>query len=93
MLLLQGKDRVMNEYDIGESGTNEELKIVSLDRIDQTAVPLAAIPWPINMDLDPERHRTDIPLILLANDEVRDRQGSTRCTPGRARAENKAAQD
>lgn len=59
----------MVEYDIGESADGY-LEILSLDRLDQTAVPLAGIQWPSPEDLDPDVHRLDLPLILVANDEV-----------------------
>ncbi|XP_045491069.1 cilia- and flagella-associated protein 251-like [Colias croceus] len=67
-LVSLGTDRMMVEYDIGES-SEEYLEVLSLDRFDQTAVPLAGIPWPTPADIDAENYRTDIPMILVANDE------------------------
>lgn len=64
-----GADRIMVEYDIGES-SDDYLEILSLDRIEQSAVPLCGIPWPNSPDVDPELQRTDLPMILIANDEV-----------------------
>ncbi|OWR40975.1 putative WD repeat domain 66 [Danaus plexippus plexippus] len=69
-LLSLGMDRIMVEYDIGES-SEEYLEVLSLDRVDQTAIPLFGIPWPNPPDIDPEIHRTDLPLILIANDEFK----------------------
>ncbi|XP_072944210.1 cilia- and flagella-associated protein 251-like [Epargyreus clarus] len=63
-----GADRIMVEYDIGKS-SEEYLEIFSLDRIEQAAVPLTGIPWPTPKDLDPEEHRTNLPLILIADNE------------------------
>ncbi|KAM3961839.1 cilia- and flagella-associated protein 251 [Aphomia sociella] len=63
-----GLDRTMVEYDIANS-SEEYLEIFSLDRVDQTAVPLTGIAWPTFNNLDPVEHRTDINLILVANDE------------------------
>lgn len=68
-LISMGLDRIMVEYDIGES-SDEYLEVLSLDRMDQTAIPLAGIPWPMPKNLNPETHRTDLPLILIATDEV-----------------------
>ncbi|XP_022820002.1 cilia- and flagella-associated protein 251-like [Spodoptera litura] len=69
-LVSLGLDRCMVEYDIASS--NEEyLEIVSLDRVDQTALPLAAIAWPTPADLNPEEYRTDLPMLLMANDEYK----------------------
>ncbi|XP_045514979.1 cilia- and flagella-associated protein 251-like [Pieris brassicae] len=67
-LLSLGADRMMVEYDIGDS-SDEYLEILSLDRIDQMAIPLTGIPWPTPLEIDPEHCRTDIPMILVANDE------------------------
>ncbi|CAG5011460.1 unnamed protein product [Parnassius apollo] len=67
-LVSLGADRILVEYDIGAS-FDEYLEILSLDRIDQTAVPLTGIPWPNPKDVDPETCRTDLPMILVANDE------------------------
>lgn len=68
-LVSLGMDRCMVEYDIANS-SEEFLEITSLDRVEQTALPLAAIVWPTPADLDPEEFRTDLPTILMANDEV-----------------------
>ncbi|XP_052758996.1 cilia- and flagella-associated protein 251-like [Galleria mellonella] len=65
-----GADRTMVEYDIANS-SDEYLEIFSLDRMDQTAVPLAGIAWPGLKNLDPAVHRTDMHLILVANDEYK----------------------
>lgn len=59
----------MVEYDIKES-SEEYLEVFSLDRVDQTAVPLAGIVWPTPKYLDPEECRSDLPMVLVANDEV-----------------------
>lgn len=59
----------MVEYDISAS-SDEYLEVFSLDRVDQTAVPLAGIVWPTPKHLDSETCRSDLPLILVANDEV-----------------------
>ncbi|XP_075969110.1 cilia- and flagella-associated protein 251-like [Anticarsia gemmatalis] len=67
-LVSLGKDRIMVEYDIGAS-TDEYLEILSLDRMEQSAIPLAGIVWPSPKDLDPEQYRTNLPMILVANDE------------------------
>ncbi|XP_068629729.1 cilia- and flagella-associated protein 251-like [Battus philenor] len=67
-LVSLGADRALVEYDIGAS-SDEYLEILSLDRIDQSAVPLAGIPWPMPKDLDPEIYREEMPMILIANDE------------------------
>ncbi|XP_073944446.1 cilia- and flagella-associated protein 251-like isoform X2 [Choristoneura fumiferana] len=67
-LLSLGADRIMVEYNIGES-SEEYLEIFSLDRMDQTAIPLTAILWPTPKNLDPKEFRTDLPMILVANDE------------------------
>ncbi|XP_021207568.2 cilia- and flagella-associated protein 251 isoform X1 [Bombyx mori] len=69
-LISLGIDRIMVEYDIGESADGY-LEILSLDRLDQTAVPLAGIQWPSPEGLDPDVHRLDLPLILVANDEFK----------------------
>ncbi|XP_060810779.1 cilia- and flagella-associated protein 251 [Amyelois transitella] len=69
-LISLGADRIMVEYDIAKS-SDEYLEIYSLDRMDQTAVPLGAIPWPNPPDLDPEICRTDLQLMLVANDEYK----------------------
>ncbi|XP_045445689.1 cilia- and flagella-associated protein 251-like [Melitaea cinxia] len=69
-LLSLGADRIMVEYDIGES-SDDYLEILSLDRIEQSAVPLCGIPWPNSPDVDPELQRTDLPMILIANDEFK----------------------
>ncbi|XP_059061775.1 cilia- and flagella-associated protein 251-like [Achroia grisella] len=63
-----GADRTIVEYDIGNS-SEEYLEIFSLDRVDQSAVPLVGIAWPSPMTLDPLEHRNDMNLILIANDE------------------------
>lgn len=68
-LLSLGMDRCMVEYDIADS-SEEFLEILSLDRMDQSALPLAGIVWPTPKDLDPEECRTDLPMILVASDEV-----------------------
>ncbi|KAJ2952482.1 hypothetical protein O0L34_g6800 [Tuta absoluta] len=67
-LLSFGNDRIMAEYDIGES-FNEYLEILSLDRMDQTGVPLVAIVWPEPENLDPETCHTRMPTVMVANDE------------------------
>ncbi|KAJ0180263.1 hypothetical protein K1T71_003667 [Dendrolimus kikuchii] len=67
-LISLGVDRIMVEYDIGES-SEEYLEIYSLDRMEQTAVPLAAIVWPTPSYVNSEEYRTDLPMILVANDE------------------------
>ncbi|CAH0718741.1 unnamed protein product, partial [Brenthis ino] len=67
-LLSLGMDRIMVEYDIGES-SDEYLEVLSLDRVEQTAVPQYGIPWPNQPDIDPETQRTDLPMILIATDE------------------------
>lgn len=59
----------MVEYDINSSSA-EYLEVFSLDRVDQTAVPLAGIVWPTPKHLDPEECRSNMPLILVANDQV-----------------------
>lgn len=64
-----GADRIMVEYDIGKS-SEEYLEIFSLDRIEQAAVPLTGIPWPTPKDQDPEEQRTNLPLIMIADNEV-----------------------
>ncbi|XP_035436887.2 cilia- and flagella-associated protein 251 isoform X2 [Spodoptera frugiperda] len=69
-LVSLGMDRCMVEYDIANS-SEEFLEITSLDRVEQTALPLAAIVWPTPADLDPEEFRTDLPTILMANDEYK----------------------
>lgn len=58
------------EYDIGTS-SEEYLEVFSLDRMEQTAVPLTGIVWPEPKGLDPEDYRVSLPTILIANDEVR----------------------
>lgn len=58
----------MVEYDLAASG-NGILEIASLDRVEQTAVPLTAIVWPVPDNLS-EECRKDVPTILIANDEV-----------------------
>ncbi|XP_052737715.1 cilia- and flagella-associated protein 251-like [Bicyclus anynana] len=63
-----GIDRIMVEYNIGES-CDEYLEVLSLDRVDQCAVPLCGMYWPNNTELDLETHRNDLPMILIANDE------------------------
>lgn len=71
-LISLGADRIMVEYDIGAS-SDDYLEILSLDRIDQSAIPLAGIVWPgypPDKDLDPEEYHTDLSLILVSNDEV-----------------------
>lgn len=67
-LVSLGLDRCLVEYDIGTSG-NGILEITSIDRMDQTAMPLAAIVWR-TPDWDPAVYRTNLPIILVANDEV-----------------------
>ncbi|VVC96642.1 unnamed protein product [Leptidea sinapis] len=67
-LISLGADRMMVEYDVSQS-SDEYLEIYSLDRMDQSAIPLAGIPWPTPSDIDPESCRTDLPMILVANDE------------------------
>ncbi|XP_049866716.1 cilia- and flagella-associated protein 251-like [Pectinophora gossypiella] len=67
-LVSLGMDRIMVEYDIGAS-SEEYLELLSLDRIDQSAIPLAGIPWPVPKDLDPETCHEQLPSILVANDE------------------------
>ncbi|XP_013141215.1 PREDICTED: WD repeat-containing protein 66-like isoform X2 [Papilio polytes] len=69
-LMSMGADRTLVEYDIGAS-SEEYLEILSLDRIEQSAIPLAGIPWPSPKDIDPETCRTDMPMILIANDEFK----------------------
>ncbi|XP_045785662.1 cilia- and flagella-associated protein 251-like isoform X2 [Maniola jurtina] len=69
-LLSIGADRIMVEYDIGAS-SEECLEVLSLDRVDQSAVPLCGIPWANDTNLDPETHRNDLPMILIANDEYK----------------------
>ncbi|KAF9408495.1 hypothetical protein HW555_011852 [Spodoptera exigua] len=69
-LLSFGLDRSMVEYDIANS-KQEYLEIASLDRVEQSGVPLAAIPWPTPAELNPEEYRTDLPMILMANDEFK----------------------
>ncbi|GBP63593.1 Cilia- and flagella-associated protein 251 [Eumeta japonica] len=59
-----GEDRIMVEYDIGSS-SEECLAIFSTNRIDQTAVPSAAMEWPVPEEID-----SDIPTILVSNDEL-----------------------
>ncbi|XP_026325605.1 cilia- and flagella-associated protein 251-like [Hyposmocoma kahamanoa] len=67
-LISLGTDRIMVEYDIGQS-KDECLEILSLDRMDQSAVPLTAINWPTPKYVDPETCKMDLPLILVANDQ------------------------
>ncbi|RVE54958.1 hypothetical protein evm_000325 [Chilo suppressalis] len=68
-LLSLGADRIMVEYDIGRSA-DDYLEVASLDRVEQTAVPLTAIAWlPPSHSLDPDTHHTNLPTILIANDE------------------------
>ncbi|XP_063531343.1 cilia- and flagella-associated protein 251-like [Cydia strobilella] len=69
-LLSLGADRIMVEYNIGAS-SGEHLEIFSLDRMDQTAVPLAGFHWPTPKEVDAESQRTDLPMILVANDEYK----------------------
>ncbi|XP_049695270.2 cilia- and flagella-associated protein 251 isoform X2 [Helicoverpa armigera] len=69
-LVSLGMDRCMVEYDIGAS-SDEYLEIASLDRVEQTAVPLGAIVWPTPPEVDPEECRTDLPMLLMANDEYK----------------------
>ncbi|XP_053625468.1 cilia- and flagella-associated protein 251-like isoform X2 [Plodia interpunctella] len=69
-LISLGADRIMVEYDIANS-SEEFLDIYSLDRMDQTAVPLGAIPWPNPENLNEEEERTDLQLMLVANDEFK----------------------
>ncbi|XP_046965477.1 cilia- and flagella-associated protein 251-like [Vanessa cardui] len=69
-LLSLGADRIMVEYDIGSS-SDGYLEVLSLDRIDQSAVPLYGIPWNNPPDIDPETQRTDLPMILICNDEFK----------------------
>ncbi|XP_050663758.1 cilia- and flagella-associated protein 251-like [Leptidea sinapis] len=69
-LISLGADRMMVEYDVSQS-SDEYLEIYSLDRIDQSAIPLAGLPWPTPSDIDPESCRTDLPMILVANDEFK----------------------
>ncbi|KAJ8725380.1 hypothetical protein PYW08_003563 [Mythimna loreyi] len=68
-LVSLGLDRCMVEYDLAASG-NGILEISSIDRIDQTAMPLTAIVWPVPDHL-PEDCRTNLPTILIANDEFK----------------------
>lgn len=68
-LISLGLDRIMVEYDVGAS-SDEYLEVLSLDRMDQTAVPLGAIVWPAPVGIDPEKCHVDMPLILVATDEV-----------------------
>jgi hypothetical protein len=56
------------EYDISSS-SDEYLAVMSLDRVEQSAVPLVAVAWPPPRDLPPD-HRADLPTILVANDQV-----------------------
>lgn len=63
-LLSFGQDRLMAEYDIGASA-EEYLGVKILQRIDQTAVPLCGIEWPI-----PKGIESDVDMILVANNEV-----------------------
>ncbi|CAH2266422.1 jg1018 [Pararge aegeria aegeria] len=65
-----GADRTMVEYDVGAS-SDEYLEVLSLDRVEQSGVPLCGIHWPNNLGLDPETHRNDLPTILIANDEYK----------------------
>ncbi|CAH2074708.1 unnamed protein product, partial [Iphiclides podalirius] len=69
-LVSLGADRCLVEYDVGASSEGC-LEVFSLDRIDQTAVPLAGAPWPTPPGLDPESCRFDLPLILVANNEYK----------------------
>ncbi|CAH0604428.1 unnamed protein product [Chrysodeixis includens] len=69
-LLSIGLDRCMVEYDISAS-SDEHLEILSLDRVEQSALPLTAILWPNPSDLDPEEFRTDLPMLLMCNDEYK----------------------
>ncbi|CAB3234740.1 unnamed protein product [Arctia plantaginis] len=69
-LLSLGKDRMMVEYDIGAS-KDEYLQILSLDRVEQSAIPLAGIVWPTPDDLNPDIYRTKLPLILVAGNEFK----------------------
>ncbi|KAG6448660.1 cilia- and flagella-associated protein 251 isoform X2 [Manduca sexta] len=69
-LVSLGSDRIMVEYDVGQS-SEEYLEIYSLDRVEQTAVPLCGIVWPTPKDLDPAQYRTNLPTILIANDEFK----------------------
>lgn len=68
-LVSTGLDRCLVEYDVAAS-YDEHLEILSLDRVEQSALPLSAIVWPAPSYLDPEEFRTDLPMILIANDEV-----------------------
>lgn len=68
-LISLGTDRAMTEYDIGNS-SEEYLEVLSLDRVEQTAIPLTGIEWPTPKGLDPVECRTNLPLILIATDEV-----------------------
>lgn len=60
---------MMVEYDIGAS-KDEHLALLSLDRVEQSAIPLAGIVWPTPKDLNPDIYRTKLPLILVASNEV-----------------------
>ncbi|CAG9095598.1 unnamed protein product [Plutella xylostella] len=66
-LLSIGHDRIMVEYDVGESREGV-LEIYSLDRFEQTAVPLDAIVWP---NVNKKDGLPDMPTVLLANDEYK----------------------
>lgn len=63
-LISVGLDRAMIEYDIGKS-KNECLEVMSLDRIEQAAIPLYCMEWPI-----PNGVVSDMPTLLVVNDEV-----------------------
>ncbi|XP_063821464.1 cilia- and flagella-associated protein 251-like [Ostrinia nubilalis] len=67
-LLSLGADRIMVEYDVGQS-SDEYLEVFSLDRMEQTAVPLTGINWPVPPGLDQVEYRPNLPTILIANDE------------------------
>ncbi|KAJ8722981.1 hypothetical protein PYW07_004161 [Mythimna separata] len=68
-LVSLGVDRCMVEYDLAASGGGI-LELASVDRVDQTAIPLTAIVWPVPDNL-PEECRTSLPSILVANDEFK----------------------
>ncbi|XP_041977501.1 cilia- and flagella-associated protein 251-like [Aricia agestis] len=65
-LVSLGLDRMMVVYEVGDG-----VKVVSSNRVEQSALPLTGIPWPTPPGLDEETFHVDLRLVLVANDQFK----------------------